>query len=209
MLLGCCPKVTTISPEYNIKRATVVVSRPEGNEISKGLCICLDECGIRIRRLNIGTLRGKYVEIVDTMIRRMNNFCVDNKLSGLGKDKEIRHFKFYIMVHRIEEKFIYVKVVTKEDTFNVISAYAPRVGLDECVVQMIPLGENIFLEGDLNWHVRRDTRVFEGVHGEYGIKESNLECQIILDFSSPFDFTIANMCFNMGVEIILDFSYHM
>ena len=64
----------------------------------------------------------------------------------------------------------------EQDIFNVISAYAPQVGLEEHLkvkfweeleglIQDIPLGEKIFLGGDLNGHVGRVLRGFEGVHG--------------------------------------------
>ncbi|KAF1885825.1 hypothetical protein Lal_00042698, partial [Lupinus albus] len=98
----------------------------------------------------------------------------------------------------IGDRIISLKFVKKENTFNVISGYAPQVGLDDH--WKIKFWKE--LEDDLNGHVGRDTRGFEGVHGEYEIGESNMEDWTILDFFSAFDFTIVNTCFNKRVSIL-------
>ena len=62
-----------------------------------------------------------------------------------------------------------------EHTFNLISAYALQVGLEEHhkikfwedledLVQSIPLGEKIFF-GYLNSHVGKEANGYEGLHG--------------------------------------------
>ena len=67
-----------------------------------------------------------------------------------------------------------------QDTFNIISAYAPHVGLKEHLkvkfskdleglLQDILQGEKIFLGGDLNGHVGSVARGFEGEHGRYDL----------------------------------------
>jgi hypothetical protein len=63
----------------------------------------------------------------------------------------------------------------EQDTFNVISVYATRVGLEEHMkvkfwedlaglIQEILLGKYIFLKGGLNGQVRSGTSNFEGLH---------------------------------------------
>jgi len=104
----------------------------------------------------------------------------------------------------------------EQDTFNVISAYAPQVGLEahlkvkfweelEGLIQDIPLGEKIFLWGDLNGHLGSVSRGFEGLHGGYGLGEINAEGKSILDFSSAFDLTIANTCFRKTEEHLVTY----
>jgi len=104
----------------------------------------------------------------------------------------------------------------EQDTFNVISAYAPQVGLEEHLkikfwedleglIQDIPLGEKIFLGGDLNGHVGRASRGFEGVHGGYGVGEINAEDKSILDFSLAFGLTIATTCFRKRKEHLITY----
>ncbi|KAF1868118.1 hypothetical protein Lal_00018634 [Lupinus albus] len=99
--------------------------------------------------------------------------------------------------------------VTKEDTFNVISAYAPQVGQEEH--EKIKFWEdlegvrNIFLGGNLNGHVGWKTRGFKGFHGEYDKDEANMEGMAILDFSVAFDFAIAKTYFTMREEHLITY----
>ena len=90
---------------------------------------------------------------------------------GVIVDKEWN--KDIIDVKRIGDQIIVLKLVVEQDTFNVISTYAPRVGLQEHLkvkfweeleglIQDIPLGEKIFLGGDLNEHVVSVSRVCMG-----------------------------------------------
>ena len=110
---------------------------------------------IRFGTWNIGTLTGKSMEIVDVMVRRKINFMclqetkwtgekakeLDNsgfKLWYTGKirsrngvgiivDKEWK--KDVVDVRRVGDRIIALKLVVGQDTFNVISGYAPQVGL--------------------------------------------------------------------------------
>ena len=200
------------------------------------------ESRIRFGTWNIGTLTGKSMEVVDTMTRRRINFMCLQETKWVGKkareldssgfklwytgevrsrngvgiivDKEWK--KDIVDVKRIGDRIIALKCVVEQDTFNVISAYAPQVGLEEHLkvkfweeleglIQDIPLGEKIFLGGDLNGHVGRVSRGFEGVHGGYGLGEVNAEGNSILDFSSAFDLTIANTCFRKREEHLITY----
>ncbi|KAH1262515.1 Craniofacial development protein 2 [Glycine max] len=184
---------------------------------------------IRFGTWNIGTLTGKSMEIVDVMVRRKINFMclqetkwtgekakeLDNsgfKLWYTGKirsrngvgiivDKEWK--KDVVDVRREGDRIIVLKLVVGQDTFNVISGYAPQVGLAEHfkvkfwedlegVLQDIPQGEKVFLGGDLNGHVGSVARGFEGVHGGFGLGEMNGEGKSILEFSEALDLSIAN-----------------
>lgn len=64
----------------------------------------------------------------------------------------------------LRDWIISLKFVAEQDTFNVISASEPQVGLEEHLkvnnwedleglIQHMQLGEKAFLEGDLNGHV--------------------------------------------------------
>lgn len=75
----------------------------------------------------------------------------------------------------------------------------------EGLIEDIPLGEKIFLGGDLNGHVGSASRGYESVHGGLGIGEVNDEGKSILDFSSAFDLTIANMCFRKCEEHLINY----
>ena len=119
-------------------------------------------------------------------------------------------------VKRLGDMIISIKFVVDRETFNVISAYAPQVGLEEhhkikfwedleSLVQGIPLEEKIFLGGDLNGHVGKDASGYEGLHGGYGVGVANAEGKTILDFSLAFDFTIANSCFRKREEHLITY----
>ena len=51
---------------------------------------------------------------------------------------------------------------------------------------------NIFLGGDLNAHVGRTSRGYEGSCGVYDLGEGSVEGKSILEFLLAHDFTIAN-----------------
>ena len=68
-------------------------------------------------------------------------------------------------VRRKGDRILLVKLILGREIFNVISVYAPQVGLDESskrqfwedldeIVQDIPIREKLFIGGDLNRHVR-------------------------------------------------------
>ncbi|KAH1261328.1 Craniofacial development protein 2 [Glycine max] len=197
---------------------------------------------IRFGTWNIGTLTGKSMEIVDVMVRRKINFMclqetkwtgekakeLDNsgfKLWYTGKirsrngvgiivDKEWK--KDVVDVRRVGDRIIVLKLVVGQDTFNVISGYAPQVGLVEHfkvkfredlegVLQDIPQGEKVFLGGDLNGHVGSVARGFEGVHGGFGLGEMNGEGKSILEFSEALDLSIANTWFKKREEHLITY----
>ncbi|RZB81212.1 LINE-1 retrotransposable element ORF2 protein isoform B [Glycine soja] len=197
---------------------------------------------IRFGTWNIGTLIGKSMEIVDVMVRRKINFMclqetkwtgekakeLDNsgfKLWYTGKirsrngvgiivDKEWK--KDVVDVRRVGDRIIALKLVVGQDTFNVISGYAPQVGLAEHfkvkfwedlerVLQDIPQGEKVFLGGDLNGHVGSVDRGFEGVHGGFGLGEMNGDGKSILEFSEALDLSIANTWFKKREEHLITY----
>ena len=63
------------------------------------------------------------------------------------------------------------------------------------LLQEIPIGERIFIGGDLNGHVGKANRGYERVHGGYGFGERNEMGDAILDFAVGYDLAIANTFF--------------
>jgi hypothetical protein len=68
--------------------------------------------------------------------------------------------------------------------FNVISAYAPQIGLNDSVkmqfwkmldvlVSSVPISEMFFIEGDLNEHVCSTRVDFDGVHRGFRYESRN------------------------------------
>jgi hypothetical protein len=93
--------------------------------------------------------------------------------------------------------------------FNVISAYAPQIGLNESVkmqfweeldalVSSVPISEKFFI-GDLNGHVSSTRVGFDGVHGGFGYGSRNQEGESILNFVLAYDLIVANTLFRKSL----------
>ena len=119
-------------------------------------------------------------------------------------------------VRRKEDRLIVVKVVVGDLILNVISAYAPQVGLDtsikrqfwedlEGLVSSVPRNEKLFI-GDLNGPVGTTNMGFEGVHGGFGLDDRNQEGKDILDFAVAYDLLVANTLFRKRLSHLVTFS---
>ena len=112
---------------------------------------------LKLATRNIGTMTGKGMELVDTMRRRKVHVACLQETKWVGeKAREIENtgFKLYytgkyrnrnevgiivdknfkddiVIVIRKGDKLILVKLVLGENIINIVSAYAPQVGLDE------------------------------------------------------------------------------
>ncbi|KAK3575497.1 hypothetical protein QTP86_028193 [Hemibagrus guttatus] len=94
---------------------------------------------------------------------------------------------------------------------NVVSGYAPQVGceleekerfwseLDE-VMESIPTGERVVIGADFNGHVGEGNRGDEEVMGKFGVKEMNLEGQMVVDFAKRMDMGVVNTYFQKREE---------
>ncbi|KAK3557502.1 hypothetical protein QTP70_028318, partial [Hemibagrus guttatus] len=89
--------------------------------------------------------------------------------------------------------------------------YAPQVGceleekerfwseLDE-VMESIPTGERVVIGADFNGHVGEGNRGDEEVMGKFGVKEMNLEGQMVVDFAKRMDMGVVNTYFQKREE---------
>ncbi|KAK3542201.1 hypothetical protein QTP86_018486, partial [Hemibagrus guttatus] len=94
---------------------------------------------------------------------------------------------------------------------NVVSGYTPQVGceleekerfwseLDE-VMESIPTGERVVIGADFNGHVGEGNRGDEEVMGKFGVKERNLEGQMVVDFAKRMDMAVVNTYFQKREE---------
>jgi hypothetical protein len=169
---------------------------------------------------------GKLREVVDTMLRwRVNILCVqETKWKGQNA-KEVKDtgFKLWytgnmsikngigivldkslkdgvVDIKCEGDRIILVKLFVGDLIFNIISAYAPQIGLDESVkmqfweefdalVSSVPISE-VFIGGDLNEHVGSTRVGFDGVHGGFGYGSRNQEVEGILNFALAYDLII-------------------
>jgi hypothetical protein len=110
-----------------------------------------------------------------------------------------------------------VKLLVGDLVFNVISAYAPQIGLNESVkmqfweelgalVSSVPISEKLFIGGDLNGHVSSSRVGFEGVHGGFGYESRNQEGEGILNFALAYDLIGVNTLFRKRLSHLVTFS---
>jgi hypothetical protein len=101
--------------------------------------------------------------------------------------------------------------------FNVISAYAPQIGLSESIemqfweeldvlVSSVPISEKLFIGGDLNGHVGSTRVGFDGVHGDFWYESRNQEGEGILNFALAYDLIVVNALFRKRVSHLVSFS---
>ncbi|XP_078172001.1 uncharacterized protein LOC144566019 [Carex rostrata] len=195
-----------------------------------------EESRISLGSSNVGTLTSKLREIVDTAIRRrVNILCVQeakevedtgfklwytgkerNKIGvGILVDKSLKNG--VVDVRRQGDRIILVKLVVGDKVLNVISAYAPQVGLSEAtkkefwedldgMVRGVPSSEKLFIGGDFNGHVGTTSGGFERVHGGFGYGDRNQEGEEILNFVVAYDLMLANTFFRKRQSRIVTFS---
>ncbi|XP_070015228.1 uncharacterized protein [Nicotiana sylvestris] len=117
---------------------------------------------------------------------------------------------------RVNDRLIVIKLVVGEYTLNVISAYAPHVGLDEEVkrrfwegideiVRQVPPAEILFIGGDFNGHIGATAGGYGEVHEGFGFGERNGEGTMLLDFAKAFGLVIANSRFPKRNEHLVTF----
>ncbi|XP_047253765.1 uncharacterized protein LOC124887886 [Capsicum annuum] len=103
---------------------------------------------------------------------------------GFIVDEELR--EHVVEVKSVSNRLMSIKLVFGGSTINVISAYAPQIGLDEEerkefwevldeVVRSIPSTEKLFLGGYFNGHIGSLSRGYDDVHGDFSFGERNKE----------------------------------
>ncbi|KAM2086833.1 hypothetical protein ACFX1R_024332 [Malus domestica] len=202
----------------------------------------VQESKMRLGTWNIGTLTGKSMEVVEVMVRRRINIMCLQETKWVGrkaKDLENSGFKLWysgtnrtrngvgiivdktltqdvVDVKRVGDRIMAIKIVIGQELINVISAYAPQVGLDTSskekfwedlgdLVQGIVQTEKLFIGGDLNGHVGRETGNYGGFHGGHGFGERNEDGEAILDFAMAYDLFLANTFFKKREEHVITY----
>jgi hypothetical protein len=108
------------------------------------------------------------------------------------------------------DMIILVKLLVGDLIFNIISAYAPQIGLNESIkrqlceqldalVSSVPISEKFFI-GELNGHVGSTRIGFDGVHGGFGYGNRNQEGEGILNFALAYDLFVANTLFRKSLS---------
>ncbi|KAK3558621.1 hypothetical protein QTP86_022047 [Hemibagrus guttatus] len=138
-------------------------------------------------------------------------YGVDSKRNGVGvvlKEELVRNV---LEVKRVSDRVMSLKLEIEGVMLNVVSGYAPQVGceleekerfwseLDE-VMESIPTGERVVIGADFNGHVGEGNTGDEEVMGKFGVKERNLEGQMVVDFAKRMDMAVVNTYFQKREE---------
>ncbi|KAK3540087.1 hypothetical protein QTP70_025652 [Hemibagrus guttatus] len=133
------------------------------------------------------------------------------KRNGVGVVLKEEFVRNVLEVKRVSDRVMSLKLEIEGVTLNVVSGYAPEVGceleekerfwseLDE-VMESIPTGERVVVGADFNGHVGEWNRGDEEVMGKFGVKERNLEGQMVVDFAKRMDMAVVNTYFQKREE---------
>ncbi|KAK3517034.1 hypothetical protein QTP70_032526, partial [Hemibagrus guttatus] len=138
-------------------------------------------------------------------------YGVDSKRNGVGVVLKEEFVRNVLEVKSLSDRVMSLKLEIEGVMLNVVSGYAPQVGceleekerfwseLDE-VRESIPTGERVVIGADFNGHVGKGNRGDEEVMGRFGVKERNLEGQMVVDFAKRMDMAVANTYFQKREE---------
>ncbi|KAK3564062.1 hypothetical protein QTP86_007526 [Hemibagrus guttatus] len=131
---------------------------------------------------------------------------VDSKRNGVGVVLKEEFVRNVLEVKRVSDRVMSLKLEIEGVMLNVVSGYAPQVSceleekerfwseLDE-VMESIPTGERVVIAADFNGHVGEGNTDDEEVMGKFGVKERNLEGQMVVDFAKRMDMAVVNTYF--------------
>ncbi|KAK3531578.1 hypothetical protein QTP70_024962 [Hemibagrus guttatus] len=134
-------------------------------------------------------------------------YGVDSKRNGVGVVLKEEFVRNLLEVKRVSDRVMSLKLEIEGVMLNVVSGYAPQVGceleekerfwseLDE-VMESIPTGERVVIGADFNGGNTGD----EEVMGKFGVKERNLEGQMVVDFAKRMDMAVVNTYFQKREE---------
>ena len=106
----------------------------------------------------------------------------------------------------VNERISYVNMVIGKQIGNIVSAYAPQVGLsaeekddfwDSCIIVLsgISKQDRIFIGSDMNGHVGRDADGYGGVYSGMGFGTRNTQGERILEFGDAVGMVVCNTFF--------------
>ncbi|KAK3545265.1 hypothetical protein QTP70_002782 [Hemibagrus guttatus] len=138
-------------------------------------------------------------------------YGVDSKRNGVGVVLKEEFVRNVLEVKRVSDRVMSLKLEIEGVMLNVVSGYAPQVGCDleekerfwselDEVMESILTGERVVIGADFNGHVGEGNTGDEEVMGKFGVKERNLEGQMVVDFAKRMDMGVVNTYFQKREE---------
>ncbi|XP_026731885.1 craniofacial development protein 2-like [Trichoplusia ni] len=140
----------------------------------------------------------------------------DGKRNGVGVVLDNRLKESVVDVKRVNDRLIAVKVIVDDIIFNIVSVYAPQSGCEEsvkekfwndfdCLMMNVQDNEEVFIGGDFNGHVGRESDGYERVHGGRGFGNRNTDGEALLQAACAFDLAITNTWFRKREEHLITY----
>jgi hypothetical protein len=168
---------------------------------------------LRIQEMKWKGQKAKEVEDIGFKLWYTGN--TSTKSVGIVLDKSLKDG--VVDIKRQGDMIILVKFLVGDLVSNVISTYAPQIGINESVnmqfweeldalVSSVPISEKLFIGGDLNGHVGATRVGFDGVYGGFRYESRNQEREDILNFVLVYDLIVLNTLFRKRVSHLVTFS---
>nr|GEX93919.1 craniofacial development protein 2-like [Tanacetum cinerariifolium] len=133
----------------------------------------------------------------------------------LGGSRWIRVGNWNVVDSR-SDRIMEISVVIEGETVNVISAYAPQLGLSDtdktrfwdALDEMVwegPTNQCMIIGGDLNGHISAAADGYTEVYGGFGFGDRNEEGCTILEFATAHDLVVANSFFKKSDAYLIAF----
>ncbi|KAK3559780.1 hypothetical protein QTP86_020729 [Hemibagrus guttatus] len=188
-----------------VERAPVEIGLLLVEEVEEG-----GECTDKERRGKETRWKGSKARSIGAGFK-LFYYGVDSKRNGVGVVLKEEFVRNVLEVKRVSDRVMSLKLEIEGVMLNVVSGYAPQVGceleekerfwseLDE-VMESIPTGERVVIGADFNGHVGEGNTGDEEVMGKFGVKERNLEGQMVVDFAKRMDMGVVNTYFQKREE---------
>ncbi|KAK3513818.1 hypothetical protein QTP70_028869 [Hemibagrus guttatus] len=151
--------------------------------------------------------KGKGRKLADMMERRKVDILCVQETRWKGSKARSIGAGFKLFYYGVDSKRNGVVVVLKEEFVRNVLEVGCELEekerfwseLDE-VMESIPTGERVVIGADFNGHVGEGNRGDEEVMGKFGVKERNLEGQMVVDFANRMDIAVVNTYFQKREE---------
>ncbi|KAK3570013.1 hypothetical protein QTP86_009167 [Hemibagrus guttatus] len=183
------PSITDMYTTRCIRKASSIVDDPTHSSLS---------CHLE---------RGKGRELADMMERRKVDILCVQETRWKGSKARSIGAGFKLFYYGVDSKRNGVGVVLKEEFVRNVLEVGCELEekerfwseLDE-VMESIPTGERVVIRADFNGHVGEGNTGDEEVMGKFGVKERNLEGQMVVDFAKRIDMGVVNTYFQKREE---------